>query len=111
MRYTIAGAVKKGIARLSRKRSTWFKTIDIETLDMDSPRRCILGQVFGNYFDGCRELGIEDKSDVQYGFICRLPQPWYAHSLVKRRLASLRREWVKNIKRLRTEYAVKHRKA
>jgi hypothetical protein len=26
-------------------------------------------------------------------------------------LASLRREWVKNIKRLRTEYAVKHRKA
>lgn len=41
---------------LDREVSGWANQIDVESLDMTEPERCILGQLFGNYANGRTSL-------------------------------------------------------
>lgn len=41
----------------------WFNKINLDKLNMHEPKNCILGQVYGDYFDGKMKLL---KNDAQY---------------------------------------------
>lgn len=41
---------------------------DTDDLNMGSCTDCILGKVYGNYFDGLHELGLEEGFGEEYGF-------------------------------------------
>lgn len=45
-KYNVRAAVQAGAALLDEKVPGWYARVDTETLEMDNPRRCILGQVF-----------------------------------------------------------------
>lgn len=62
--------VARGAELLDRVKPEWFTLIDLGTLDMALPRYCILGQLYGNYWDGLELLELTGTRDVQayYGF-------------------------------------------
>jgi hypothetical protein len=41
--------VRNGSQFLRELDPDWFKKIDIDTIDLHDPKKCILGQVFGDY--------------------------------------------------------------
>ena len=47
---------RKGAELLDQHMPGWEDQIDLATLDGVSTNDCILGQLFGHYFDGCRRL-------------------------------------------------------
>jgi hypothetical protein len=51
-----AARVRRGAALLDRVRPGWAREIDRDRLAMESCDRCILGQLWGDYMDGFREL-------------------------------------------------------
>lgn len=87
--------VNKGIKLLNRIYPDWYKRIDLDTLDMSSYSRCILGQLFREYAYGISYLSDETRyrnitfSATEYGFDIygrdhdeyeaydRLNQVWY----------------------------------
>ena len=47
----------------------WANEINIETLAIQNPCNCILGQLYGNYNKGKREIGIgESRRAIHLGF-------------------------------------------
>lgn len=67
----IQESVEHGVTVLDRyfgSRSVWASKLDHLKLDMYDIHRCILGQLFGSYYDGCCILDIEHPDDV--GFAC-----------------------------------------
>lgn len=57
---------KRGKERLEAVVPEWRDMVDWTQFDISSMSYCILAQIFGNYFDGLRELKIPLGSD--YGF-------------------------------------------
>ena len=73
----------------------WFKKIDLQRLDMFDCFHCVLGQIFGDYFDGLKILeGVKYDFEtslnlpINSGFTCRyvgndsfslLTQEWMAY--------------------------------
>jgi len=61
---TIAARVARGAALLDERMPGWDQRINLDRLDLHSPCRCILGQIFpassrdGGYWDGIKELGL-----------------------------------------------------
>lgn len=49
--------VNRGAALLDEKVPGWWERIDLEQLQLSSCIRCVLGQLFGIYGQGIRELG------------------------------------------------------
>lgn len=45
------------VEKLDAVRPDWHTRIDIDTLSLMSPSRCLLAQVFGSYDEGLRMLG------------------------------------------------------
>lgn len=45
-----------------------LKSIDIDTLDMKLPCKCVLGQIHGNYYDAMKAWGLSHAGSVFYGF-------------------------------------------
>lgn len=56
---TIESRVLTGELALDQVKPDWRDGIDLDNLSMASPCRCILGQVFNGYREGCKQLGIE----------------------------------------------------
>jgi hypothetical protein len=52
----ITGAVKKGVALLDDQAPGWRDKIDVDSFDITSQHRCVLGQVYGEYTDGALAL-------------------------------------------------------
>jgi hypothetical protein len=69
-------AVKRGIAWLDAHKREWRKRIDIESLDLQYPCACVLGQLEGDFFQAAWEhdidrvragdLGLAAPSGVSY---------------------------------------------
>lgn len=57
--------VNAGIALLNSRKPGWQSKINLDTLDLASCSVCVLGQIFGDYYDGIDEL---DVSGYDYGF-------------------------------------------
>lgn len=62
--------VIKGAQLLDSERPNWFTQIDTDKLHMSSLCDCILGQVYGDFETGTKELftGDECETCVSYGF-------------------------------------------
>lgn len=48
---TISERVARGTAWLDENRPGWIDEIDLDRLLMSSPCNCVLGQLYGNYFE------------------------------------------------------------
>ena len=59
--------VAKGIAKLDEFRPEWRELINWETLEIWEPRKCLLFQIFGGYFEGLNAMGIHEPGSF-YGF-------------------------------------------
>lgn len=74
MRETFSARAFRGMAYLDQHKPGWVDLIDTELLDMRSPDRCILGQLFGSYWNYCIYNGdfwknVPDHHEVHdYGF-------------------------------------------
>jgi hypothetical protein len=60
--------VRDGAALLDERIIGWRDLVDVPRLDVGSACRCILGQVFGDFYDGVHELGISYRSAIRLGF-------------------------------------------
>lgn len=58
--------VLKGAALLDRVRPGWEKGVDVETLDIRSHNKCVLGQTYGDYRHDLDVLRL--KGGQEYGF-------------------------------------------
>lgn len=70
-------AAAKGAKRLDEKRPGWAQRIQVERLNMFSGSQCILGQEYGQYQRGWRDVhptGGDEPFAVAYGFT--LEDPW-----------------------------------
>jgi hypothetical protein len=60
-------SVQRGMGLLDEKAPPgWRDKVSPPTLDMGDPCHCVLAQVFGDYSQGLRELGISNPD--YYGF-------------------------------------------
>jgi hypothetical protein len=59
---TIAQRVDNGIALLDEKVPSWQDKVDPSTLTLSRIDACVLGQLFGSYYDGAEQLGFDPES-------------------------------------------------
>lgn len=102
MEHSIEERVAMGANVLDGHERGWYRRVDMNALYITSNESCILGQVFGGFVKGARELGIEgDRFEEQrlgfeltaseyasdfYGAICeQYEDAWRAE--ISRRLA------------------------
>src|SRR4029077_12412117 len=57
-----------GAALLDRLTPGWWRLVKLRPLDINSTCNCVTGQLFGDYGDGLRELGLTDDEAEEYGF-------------------------------------------
>lgn len=62
--------IMQGIRTLEREHGPgWVDQINLDTLQLASIDRCVLGQVYGEYTKGCRALGQEGQhAAAELGF-------------------------------------------
>lgn len=70
---TTAQLVQRGINLLDAAPgyADWRSRIDVETLDLNSFKTCVIGQLFGDFCDGMDVLGFSGEDDneaASYGF-------------------------------------------
>ena len=65
----LSESVQRGIVLLDRKQPDWFTRIDTQRLDINECYDCILGQLFGSYTEGRKQLDLLDRYDASTGFI------------------------------------------
>ena len=59
--------VQNGIRVLDETYPEWWKLIDPEQLNIDNEFYCVVGQIFGKYSTGMKQLGLLEGYD--YGFL------------------------------------------
>jgi len=73
-RNTLEKRVKLGAHLLDRKSEGWYEDISLPKLNMENGISCILGQEFGDYWEGAKSLKlmtdppIDEKKAIAYGF-------------------------------------------
>lgn len=60
--------VDNGITFLTENRPEILHHTNLKTLDLNSLCKCVLGQAFGNYDTGLKELGLSPAEAVLNGF-------------------------------------------
>lgn len=59
MDISIDHRVANGARLLDERNPRWFTMVNLEIFNIASVYTCILGQIYGDFVAGCRELGIE----------------------------------------------------
>jgi hypothetical protein len=54
---SISERVQNGVNLLNDYAGDWFWMVNLDLLDITSPEECILGQLFGSFQNGTRDLG------------------------------------------------------
>lgn len=65
MNLTVGERVENGAKLLDDYASDWFNFVDMDTFDIQSTEHCVLGQLFGSWTNGARDLGIEGDRERQ----------------------------------------------
>ena len=73
---TIQERVAAGAALLDKKVPGWREQVNLGTLKMNHCGRCVLGQIFGNYWGAVDDLGLSDSDEQSLGFY--VAAPWSA---------------------------------
>lgn len=108
----IATRVAKGVALLDEQVPGWDGHIDLIKLDVKSTDRCVLGQVFGNYSEGCDRLGLWEEEEthqthpVLYGFEIT-EERWYRSA--DQQYFDLTQEWIRVLTVLRQKHETQER--
>lgn len=65
-----AARVAKGAALLDAKRPGWERELDLSTLDISDPCRCVTAQLSGinNFKEGQLQLGLNNAAYTAHGF-------------------------------------------
>jgi len=94
---TFAERVANGVALLDEKTPEWRTSVEPETLVMDSPNDCILGQVYGDWLLATEGLAITGHRDRQefYGFEFTVDE--YLRQDFPSFRDELRSEWIKQL--------------
>lgn len=71
---TIAERVLAGVMWLDMVAPMWRGRIRLGDLDMRQPTRCIIGQVFQNYWNTQRHFGFTDAQMAAMGFQAETPE-------------------------------------
>jgi hypothetical protein len=66
MKYKYPNTIEGAVAVLNIARPGWREKIDVEKLDMGEWANCILGQVFGDYYKGFKELFDSPASEYEW---------------------------------------------
>lgn len=63
--------VQAGVKWLDAEYPKWRQRIEVETLDMENPCKCVIGQVAGEYYDALLTADLDpDVDGVELGFLC-----------------------------------------
>lgn len=65
---TTLSPAQRGAALLDRIQPNWASRVNPETLDIQFGDRCVLGQVFGDYWDALSDLGLTHGESDSLGF-------------------------------------------
>jgi len=88
--------VERGAALLSERRPDWYWNVNLSDLDIQSLKRCVLGQLYGGYNVGLSELNLRAyNEDRHHGFDA------YAENYSREALLVLTDEWCRVITELR----------
>lgn len=87
-------AVLKGAELLDRENPGWADKIDLEYLKLDSCLQCVLGQLYGDYREGKKKLGL--LSDL-----VTLPIPTFEYGF-NGNVVELEEYWIREIKKRQT---------
>jgi hypothetical protein len=64
-------SVGRGIELLDRRGPEgWRQLLNPERLDISQPEDCVLGQLYGSYYAGCRALDLFLTDPADYGLVC-----------------------------------------
>jgi hypothetical protein len=93
-------AVRNGISFLDfiYGREKWVKKIDLDILDLNNARSCIIGQLEGNFWNAEDDFPLDREDSVAFGFLSR------ELSMLRHELLTNR--WRKAITKLRNELLV-----
>jgi hypothetical protein len=82
----VAALVELAATRLDRAVPGWHDRLDWATLDLDDPRRCVLGQLYGDYHEGLHRLyGRPPHHRDAYAFTSYVDEDlWYAAATARR---------------------------
>ena len=70
-------AAANGAALLDEESPGWETLIELEYLDIEDGRKCILGQVYGNYSHGKFALKLDARQAAEHGFLPNARPPQY----------------------------------
>lgn len=90
--------VKRGVQLLNREVTDWYDLINLDLLDILHGDQCVLGQLFGDYVDGLRELGLTAKESNAHGFCFGYDLANYSYA----GWADLTEQWKSAIRELRS---------
>lgn len=89
----LSHAVKRGSEILDSVRPLWYEDVNTEDLDMQSVDNCLLGQLYGRFSEGKKEIGL--TLGASYGFaVSRGLKTSYEH---RQAWKALRRLWIEEI--------------
>lgn len=75
----VVSRIPEGVALLDDVVPNWASKVDLSRLSMSDYNWCVLGQVFGDYSEGRRSLGIPIGDGQWYGFDqCSTDSNWEA---------------------------------
>jgi hypothetical protein len=72
-----AKRVHDGAAILDKANPEWYKNVNPDTINLRSSKDCVIGQLYGDFFNGLQTIGIEHDVDeclagncayTRYGF-------------------------------------------
>ena len=65
-------AVTEGASLLDQYRPGWERLLDLSILDLSDEYKCVLGQLYGEYWNGCHAVPVLDNA-AEFGF--DIPEP------------------------------------
>ena len=87
----VALRVQMGALLLDERFPGWANQVDTRNLEIRNCRDCILGQLYGEYFHGVRQLGLVEghsygfaPSPHQYPFARNLHNAWKQEIMARR---------------------------
>lgn len=68
LRDTLLPNIHRGIQILDQTVKDWFRKVDLEVLDQMSCKKCVLGQLYGDYMTGVQKASVPFGKFAHHGF-------------------------------------------